>query len=71
MGEEPVSWELLPSDVMAPGSGLFVNPSPMAPLATRPSALFIQPQDGVGRETEYGKGSTKVQDLLRSQGTSA
>lgn len=46
IGEQPVSWELLPSDVMAPGSGLCVNPSPMAPLATRSLALFIEPVRG-------------------------
>lgn len=45
-GGQSVSWEPLPSDVMASGSGLFANPSPMAPLATRSFALFIQPERG-------------------------
>lgn len=54
-GEQPVSWELLPSDVMAPGSGLCVNPSPMAPLATRSSALFIQPEMGWGEKQNMEK----------------
>lgn len=55
MGEQPVSWELLPSDVMAPGSGLCMNPSPMAPLATRSSALFMQPEMGSGEKQNMEK----------------
>lgn len=41
------------------------HPSPLDPLH------YLYSLRGVGRETEYGKGSIKVQDLLRSQGTSA
>ena len=59
MGEQPVSWELLPSDVMAPGSGLCVNPSPMAPLATRCSALFIKPDVGWGEKQNMEKEAPK------------
>lgn len=55
MGKRPVSWELLPSDVMAPGSGLCVNPSPMALLATRYAALFIQPNIGWGEKENMEK----------------
>lgn len=55
MGEQLVSWELLPSDVMAAGSGLCVNPSPMVPLATRSSALFIQPVMRWGKKQNIEK----------------
>lgn len=50
-----MSWELLPSDVMAPGSELCENPSLVAPLATRSPALFIKPEMGWGEKQNMEK----------------
>lgn len=59
IGEKCLSWELLPSDVMAPGSELCENPSPVAPLATRSSALFMRLEMGWGEKQNMEKAESR------------